>query len=79
MLDFLSFKKAIFDKTTTIQVYKPAQQNAGSNDEHSWSFHFNKMKEDIKKIKEDYDFDIALVSAGGFGMILSDYIYSELN
>ena len=72
-------KKVIYDETTTIQVYKPAQQNAGSNDEHSWSFHFNKMKEDIKKIKEDFDFDIALVSAGGFGMILSDYIYSELN
>ena len=73
------YKKTIFDKTTTIQVYKPVQQNAGSNDEYSWLFHFNKMKEDIKKIKEDFDFDIALVSAGGFGMILCEFIYSELN
>jgi hypothetical protein len=72
-------KKEIFDKTTIFKVYKPVQQNAGSNDEHSWLFHFNKMKGDIKKIKEDFDFDIALVSAGGFGMILSEFIYSELN
>lgn len=74
------YKKEIFDKTTLFKVYKPVQQNAGSNDNNSWLFHFNKMKEDIKNIKNnDFDFDIALVSAGGFGMILSEFIYSELN
>ena len=34
----------------------------------------------VSNIKNnDFDFDIALVSAGGFGMILSEFIYSELN
>jgi hypothetical protein len=46
--------------------------NGGSHDDNSWKFHFEKMKEDIQKLS----FDIALVSCGGFGMIISDYIFS---
>lgn len=72
--------KKIFHKTTSFHVYKPCQQNGGSHDENAWHFHYNKMKEDLKKIKEsEFDFDVAFVSCGGFGMILSEYIYSELN
>ena len=38
------------------------------------------MKQDLDKIKnEKFNFDIAFVSAGGFGMIISEYIFSELN
>ena len=29
-------------------------------------------------VDKTFDFDIAMVSCGGFGMILSDYIFSQL-
>jgi len=74
-----AFKKPIFHDTTQFAVYKPAQQNAGSHDQNSWKIHFETMKLDIVEIKKEFDFDIALVSAGGFGMILCDFIYTELN
>ena len=48
-------------------------------DTNSWTFHFDKMKNDLFELNKTFDFDIALVSCGGFGMILSDYICSELN
>ena len=38
------------------------------------------MKTELKSLKENrFNFDIALVSAGGFGMIVSEYIYSQLD
>ena len=37
------------------------------------------MKNDLFELNKTFNFYIALVSCGGFGMILSDYIYSELN
>lgn len=70
------FKKNIFDESTKFYVYKPAQQNAGNHDANSWQFHYNKMKLDLNKLVGE--FDIALVSCGGFGMILCDYIFTEL-
>jgi len=74
------FKKPIFHESTEFYIYKPTQQNAGSHDSNSWLFHFNKMKEELKTIKDnEFNFDTALVSAGGFGMILSDYIFTQLN
>jgi hypothetical protein len=72
------FNKPIFHSTTTFYIYKPPQQNAGSHDTNSWTFHFDNMKKEITEIKKEFDFDIALVSCGGFGMIISDYIYTEL-
>jgi hypothetical protein len=75
----LIFKKNIFDDSAKFYVYKPPQQNAGSNDSNSWEHHFDQMKLDLKNIKEnEFNFDIALVSCGGFGMITSNFIYSEL-
>ena len=69
----------IFHETTEFYVYKPPQQNGGNHDDNPWTYHFEKMKEDLKTIKEQtFDFDIALVSCGGFGMLISDYIFSDL-
>ena len=73
------FKKSIFHESTQFLVYKPPQQNGGSHDGRSWVEHADKMKCDLHDIKHKvFNFDIALVSCGGFGMILSDYIFSEL-
>jgi hypothetical protein len=60
-------------------VYKPPSQHCGNSDGNSWIYHYNKMKEDLKTIKNFYNFDIALVSCGGFGMPIVNYIYEELN
>lgn len=60
-------------------VYKTASQHCGNSDGNSWLYHFNNMKEDLKKIQRFYDFDIAFVGCGGFGMPICNYIYSELD
>jgi len=73
------FTKKIFHKEVTFKIYKPPQQNAGNNDNNSWIFHCEKMKEDLQNIKNEFDFDIALVSAGGFGMIITNFIFNKLD
>lgn len=74
------FEKPIFDPTTEFYVYKPPQQNGGNHDNESWIHHLEIMKRDLLRIKnKKFKFDIALVSCGGFGMIISNYIYSELS
>ena len=72
------FNKPIFHESTEFYIYKPPQQNAGNHDSNSWIYHFNIMKNDLIELKKTFDFDIALTSCGGFGMIISDFIYSEL-
>ena len=72
----LFFEKPIFHETTKFYVYKPPQQNGGSHNDICWKEHFETMKNDIKNLKSLVDFDIALVSCGGFGMPISDYIFS---
>jgi hypothetical protein len=73
------FNKPIFSDNTQFFVYKPPQQNGGSHNGQSWVDHSDKMRRDLRSIKENkFNFDIALVSCGGFGMIISDYIFGEL-
>ncbi len=73
------FSKNIFDSTTEFYVYKPPQQNGGSHDDNSWQYHFNIIKSDLKDLIKLFNFDIALVSCGGFGMLTSNYIFTELH
>lgn len=73
------FPKNIFHKDVIFKIYKPPQQNAGNNDNNSWLFHCNKMKEDLQNIKAIFDFDIALVGAGGFGMIICNFLFNKLD
>jgi hypothetical protein len=74
------FSNKIFHETSELYIYKPPQQNGSNNHGESWKLSFDKIKTDLKKIKEEtFNFDIALVSCGGFGMITCDYIKEELN
>jgi hypothetical protein len=73
------FHKPIFAESTQFYVYKPPQQNGGSHDGQSWMSHASDMKRDLHEIKETVGFDIALVSCGGFGMIISEYLFTSLN
>ena len=71
-------KKNIFSSDTEFYVYKPPQQNAGNTDGNPWIYHFNTMKQEITELSKEFDFDIALISCGGFGMITSDFIFTQL-
>jgi len=52
-------------------TYKALQGMGGGNGEYDiWTHAYNKMCEDIKNM----DFDIALISAGAFGLPLASYI-----
>lgn len=39
----------------------------------------NLMTADIVNIKKEFHFNLALVSAGGFGMLLCNFIYENTN
>lgn len=73
------FDKSIFHETAEFYIYKPPQQNGGNHDTNSWIYHYEIIKKELSKICVEFDFDIALVSCGGFGMITSNFIYKELN
>jgi hypothetical protein len=73
-LDML-YNKPIFHNSNTFYIYKPAQQNAGSHDTNSWTHHYKLMTQDLLNIYKEFAYDLALVSAGGFGMLLCNFIY----
>jgi hypothetical protein len=60
----------------TFQVIQPPITLAGNHQGVAWQEHYNSFIETLKDIDE---FDIALVAAGGYGMLIADYIFSEMN
>ena len=48
---------------------------AGNHQNKDWSEHY---KEFLKRLNEHKEFDVALVSCGGYGMPVCNYIYSEM-
>jgi hypothetical protein len=72
------FPKKIFDNCN-IFLYKPPQQNGGNFDGKSWFHHYNLMKNQLSRLIKFFDFDVAFVSCGGFGMPICNYIFTELN
>jgi hypothetical protein len=77
-LDKIYPNKKIFENCKFF-VYKPPQQNGGNCDGKTWNNHFSIMKYELQRITNFFDFDIAFVSCGGFGMPICNYIYTELN
>lgn len=59
-------------------VYRPPCQFAGNCDGAPWSEHFTKMCDDLRGVKNEFDFDLALVSCGGFGLITTHFIHKTL-
>ncbi|MBI96611.1 hypothetical protein CL656_05645 [bacterium] len=57
-------------------VYLKPPQTNGTNPSRDFQEELNDFCENIKKIKESEDFDIALVSCGGYGNLVCNYIYS---
>ena len=70
-------KKLIYQSTIIYNLspfyplfYKSYNTSAGNHIHSNWEETLNIMKEDIKNI----DFDIALISCGGYGLLLGDFI-----
>ena len=58
-----------------IQFIQPPFTLAGNHDNRDWQEHLQPFLESLRGLKE---FDIALVAAGGYGMLISDFIFKEL-
>jgi len=63
-------------KDCTFQFIRPPLTLAGNHENKDWREHYNELVEKVRRVE---DFDIALVAAGGYGMLISDMIYKELN
>lgn len=63
-----------FDKCE-FQFIQPPITLAGNHDGKDWQEHYELF---LQQLKETADFDIALVAAGGYGMLIADYIYKEM-
>lgn len=67
--------KRVFLDGQDFVFYKGYNTSAGNHLHSSWIETFNIMKKDIQKL----EFDIALVSCGGYGLLLCDFIKRELS
>jgi len=58
-----------------IQFIQPPLTLAGNHGDRDWQEHLQLFLESLRGLKE---FDIALVAAGGYGMLVSDFIFKDL-
>jgi hypothetical protein len=72
---FKDSEKDIFLEGQEFVFYKCFNTLAGNHIHNSWIETYDIMCDDIKKI----DFDIALLSCGGYGMLLGSFIKDKLN
>lgn len=69
------FSKSIFDKCKKIKYLRPPATHCGRHNNIDWSHNFHQF---CNQLEEDTDFDIALVSCGGYGMITCNFISKKL-
>ena len=68
-------KKKIFLPGQELKFYKSFNTAANNKIHSNWKETFDIMCEEISKI----DFDVALLGCGGYGLLISNYIYTNLN
>lgn len=61
-----------------LDFIQPPFTLAGNHQNKCWQEHYNEFIENLKEQTKNKDFDIALVAAGGYGMLISDYIFTNL-
>jgi hypothetical protein len=62
-----------------LHFIEPPLTLAGNHQNKCWQEHYDIFIEKLKGFSEKNTFDVALVAAGGYGMLISDYIFTELN
>jgi hypothetical protein len=59
----------------TLQFLSPPVTLAGNHQDKDWQEHYSKFIESLNALSE---FDIALVAAGGYGMLICEHIFKEM-
>jgi hypothetical protein len=59
-----------------IEFMQPPLTLAGNHGHKDWKEHLTPFLESLRDAK---DFDIALVAAGGYGMLIADHIFKKMN
>lgn len=59
-----------------LKFIQPPLTLAGNHGGKDWQEHYKPF---IESLRNCNNFDIALVAAGGYGMLIADFIFSELN
>jgi len=62
----------------TFQLVRPPFTLAGNHENKDWKVHYEQCITSIRHAYESNPFDVALVGAGGYGMLLSHFLHSEL-
>jgi len=60
----------------SFQILKAPNTSCGNHENTDWSVYLNKFFKELDQIE---DFDIALVAAGGYSVLISEYIYENKN
>jgi hypothetical protein len=60
----------------TITCLAPPLTLARNHQNKDWKVHLDEF---LVKVAEQTDIDVALVAAGGYGMLISDYLYTKMN
>jgi len=71
--------KKIFLDNQEFIFYKSYQTSAGNHIHNDWLETFTLMCNDIKKLDDEFHFDIALLGCGGYGLPLCNFIKMQLN
>ena len=71
--------KKIFLDNQEFIFYKSYQTSAGNHLHKNWLETYTLMCSDIKKLDKEYNFDIALLGCGGYGLPLCNFIKTTLN
>jgi hypothetical protein len=71
----LLFPNCPWFEDCTFQFIAPPQTIAGNHQGINWQEHLAPF---LKSLGELKDFDIALIAAGGYGMLIADHIFTEL-
>ena len=71
--------KKIFLDNQEFIFYKSYQTSASNHIHKNWLETFTIMCNDIKKLNDDYNFDIVLLGCGGYGLPLCNFIKMNLN
>lgn len=70
------FPDRVWFPECTFRCLAPPLTLAKNHQHKDWNVHLNEFLDTLSKEKEA---DVALVAAGGYGMLISDYLYTKMN
>jgi hypothetical protein len=70
------FPNRLWFEDCEFQFVQPPLTLAGNHQDKDWQEHLTPFLESLREVKE---FDVALVAAGGYGMLVANFIFKELN